>query len=54
MKEALVGGRVSSVVIPLVDTKHTCDEGWMSGGSPWYVPSKDGPLKIQGPISMSR
>jgi hypothetical protein len=53
MKEALVGGRLSLVVIPLVETTHTCAEGWMSGGALWYVPSKDGSLKIMGPISMS-
>jgi hypothetical protein len=53
MKGASVGGRVSSVVIPLVETTHTCAKGWMSGGAPWYVPSKDGSLKILGPISMS-
>jgi hypothetical protein len=53
MKEALVGGRLSSVFVVLVETVHTCAEGWMRGGAPWYVPSKDGSLKILGPISMS-
>jgi hypothetical protein len=53
MKGASVGGRLSSVVVPLVETTHTYVEGWMRGGSLWYVPSKDGSLKILGPISMS-
>jgi hypothetical protein len=53
MKEASVGGRVSLVVTLLVETTHTCAEGWMRGGHLWYVPSKDGSLKIPGPISMS-
>jgi hypothetical protein len=53
MKEALVGGRVSSIVVPLVEMTHTCAKVWMSGGAPWYVPRKDGSLKILGPISMS-
>jgi hypothetical protein len=53
MKESLVGGRVSLVVVPLVEMTHTCDEGWMSSSASWYVPSKDGSLKILWPISMS-
>jgi hypothetical protein len=53
MKEALVGGRVSSIIVPLVERTHICAEGWMSGGDMWYVPSKDGSLKILSPISMS-
>ena len=53
MKEALVGERLVSFVVPLEDTTHTCAEGWRSGGAPWYVPSKDGSLNISGPISMS-
>jgi hypothetical protein len=53
MKEASVGGGLSSVVVLLEDTTHTCAEGWRSGGALWYVPSKDGSLKILGPISMS-
>jgi hypothetical protein len=53
IKEASVGGRVSLVVVSLVEKTHTCIEGWMSGGAPWYVPSKDGSLKILGPILMS-
>jgi hypothetical protein len=48
-----VGGRVSPVSVPLDEMTHTCAEGCMSGGAPWYVPSKDGSLKILGPISMS-
>jgi hypothetical protein len=48
-----VGGRLSSVVVLLEDMTHTCAEGWRSGGALWYVPSKDGSLKILGPISMS-
>jgi hypothetical protein len=53
MKGASVGGRVSLVVIPLVEMTHTCAEGGRSGGALWYVPSKDGSLKILGPISIS-
>ena len=53
MKEASMGGRLVSVVVLLEDMTHTCAEGWRSGGAPWYVPSKDGSLKIMGPISMS-
>ena len=52
-KEASMGGRVSPVSILLDETIQTCAEGCMSGGAPWYVPSKDGSLKILGPISMS-
>ena len=52
-KEASVGGRVSPVSVPLDEMTHTCAEGCMSGGAPWYVPSKDGSLKIMRPISMS-
>ena len=51
-KEAFVGGRVSPVFAPLDEMTHTCAEGCMSGGAPWYVPSKDGSFKILGPISM--
>ena len=53
MKGGLVRGTVSSIIVPLVEMTHTCAEGWMSGGAPCYVPSKDGSLKILGPISMS-
>jgi hypothetical protein len=52
--EASVGGRISSVYVPLEEMTHTCAEGCMSEGAPWYVPSKDGSLKIPGPISTSR
>ena len=48
-----MGGRVSPVSIPLDEMIQTCVEGCMSGGYPWYVPSKDGSLKIPGPILMS-
>jgi hypothetical protein len=48
-----VGGRVSSDVVSLVEMTHTYVEGWMRGGAPWYVPSKDSSLNILGPISMS-
>jgi hypothetical protein len=53
MKGALVGGRVSSFFVPLMEMTHTCAKGWMSSGAPWYVPSKDGSLRIMGPILMS-
>jgi hypothetical protein len=53
VKEALVGGRVCSLVILMVEMTHTCADGWMSSGAPWYVLNKDGSLKILGPISMS-
>jgi hypothetical protein len=46
-------GRVSPVYVPLDEMTHTFAEGCMRGGAPWYVPSKDGSLKILGPISMS-
>jgi hypothetical protein len=48
-----VGGTVSPVSVPLEDMTHTFSEGYMSDGAPWYVPSKDGSLKILGPIFMS-
>jgi hypothetical protein len=51
-EEASVGGMVSSISVPAEDMTHTYVEGCMSGGSPWYVPSKDGALKILGSISM--
>jgi hypothetical protein len=35
------------------DMTHTCVEGCMRGGAPWYAPSNYGSLKILGPISMS-
>ena len=51
--EACVGGRVSPVSVPLDQMTHTCAEGCMNRGAPWYVPRKDGSLKIMGPIKMS-
>ena len=51
--ESSMGGRVSLVYVPLDEMTHTCVEECMSGGAPWYVPSKDGYLKILGPITMS-
>jgi hypothetical protein len=48
-----VGGMVSLVLVPLEDITHTCVEGCMRGGTPWYAPSKDGSLKILGAISMN-
>jgi hypothetical protein len=44
---------MSSVLVPLEDMTHTCVEGCMRGGAPWYSPNKDGSLKYMGPISMS-
>jgi hypothetical protein len=44
---------VSSVSVPLEDMTHTCAEGCIRGGAPWYAPSKDMSLKILGPMSMS-
>ena len=52
-EEASVERMVSLVSIPSEDMTHTCVEGCMSGGAPWYVPSKDGSLKILGAILMS-
>jgi hypothetical protein len=52
-KEASVGGRVSPVSAPLDEMAQTYAEGCMSSGAPWYVSSKDGSLKILGPILMS-
>jgi hypothetical protein len=52
-KEASVGGRVSPVSVPLDEMTQNCVEGCMRGGAPWYVPIKDGSLKILGSISMS-
>jgi hypothetical protein len=48
-----VGVMVSPILVPSEDMEHTCAEGCMSSGAPWYVPRKDGSLKILGPISMS-
>jgi hypothetical protein len=48
-----MGGMVSPFLVPLEDMTHTYDEGCMSGATPWYVPFKDGSLKILGGISMS-
>ena len=53
MKEALVGGRLVSVVVPLEDMTHTYADRWRIDGALWYVPRKDGSLNILGPISMS-
>ena len=52
IKEASVGGRVYLIVVPLEDTTSWV-EGWRSGGALWYVPRKEGDLKILGSISMS-
>jgi hypothetical protein len=49
----LSGRMVSQMSVPLEDMTHTCVEGCMRGGAPWYAPNKDGSLKILGPISMS-
>jgi hypothetical protein len=51
--EAFMGGMVSPVSVPLEDMTHTCVEGCMSSGAPWYAPKKYGSLKITRPISMS-
>ena len=48
-----MGGMVSPGSVPLEDMTHTCAEGCMSDGAPWYAPSKDGSLKIMGAVSMS-
>jgi hypothetical protein len=53
-EEASVGGMVSPVYAPSEEMTHTCAEVCMSGGAPWYVPSKDGSFKIMGAISMSQ
>ena len=52
-KEASVGGTISPVYVSFDEMTQTFAEGCMSGDSPWYVPRKDGSLKILGPISMS-
>jgi hypothetical protein len=48
-----VGEMVSLVSVPLEDMTHTCAEGCMIGGAPWYAPNKDGSLKSLGAMSMS-
>ena len=52
MAEASCGGLSYSWRVSLEETTHTW-LGGRSGGAPWYVPNKDGSLKIPGPISTS-
>jgi hypothetical protein len=48
--EPSVRGRVSPVSTPLDEMTQTWANGCTSGGDLWYVLSKDGSLKILGPI----
>jgi hypothetical protein len=41
-----VGGMVSLLSVSLENITHTCVEGCIRGGAPWYAPNKDGFLKI--------